>query len=332
MEQFDAVEETPAPVETPEPKKPQSLDEAMESAFAVEDSDPPAETKPEDEDREADAVEEKTPPADSKEPVQTPASHALTPEEDQLLRRNQASAEDLDFYRSLTTEQRNKALRPLRAAQSKTDKFWSQPPAERAKLSQHTDSTDSGVPEEDAVIAAIKAELMPDESVLKAAAEKEGISLESLRSLESERSAKTARILAGERRDRIAAENRSVAAETTKALEAAHGVLSAKFSQVKDKAVFQDLCNDPIAIAAGQAELGRSGNRALAIQVGLEAAAKVRFYDDVKTQHQRDLQTRKADALKSSPERTSKTSRSAPATRKPPKDLDEAMERAFEAD
>lgn len=320
---------------------PVNLDQVMDAVFAEAPSDPAPKTEP------AEPADEKsveTEPATEPESVESPkepetddkatatpkgpAEYTLTPEEEHLLRRNQATTDDLAFYRGLTVEQRNKALAPLRKAQADKDRFWSLPKEERARLSQDPQNQNGEPSAPDTTEATLRAAIELPRGELEDIAKTEGISAESLAKLTSKQAALIAAKLAPIVKELDANRQRGAQSEADAAIRSSRDELAKSYSQLKDDKAWSDIVNDPETVAIAEAKLRMNGgDRTKAIRDALTLSAKIRFSETNNTRRQRTAETRSA-ALKGTSEPTG-SGRGSLNKKGPPKNLDEAMDRVF---
>jgi hypothetical protein len=260
----------------------------------------------------------------------TPQGHPFTPEEEQLLRRSQATPEDVDYYRTLTVEQRNRALNPLRNAVRNQDRFFGLSPEERNREIERARGSDAAQFADAKAGPSPSPKLEADPAKIKALAERLGIeeaaakeivdaALDPIRQFAAQRQAEQAQ----------AAQN-DWSRKVETAAEAAHVEIAKAFPKLKDKFAFEALLGEPETFATFDAKV-RSG-----VDVGkamLDAArerATVKYFPEIQQQRQAAREADKTKAIKQTAEPTSKTLKRGPATGQPRvKSLDEAHERVM---
>ena len=318
---------------------PVNLDQVMDAVFAEPQGDPepktelaePAEEKSVEPEQAAEPENDespKEPESGDKATTKASAEYSLTPEEEHLLRRNQATADDLSFYRGLTVEQRNKALAPLRKAQADKDRFWSLPKEERARLSQDPQTQNGEPSAPDTTEATLRAAIELPRGELEDIAKTEGISAESLAKLTSKQAALIAAKLAPIVKELDANRQRGAQSEADAAIKSSRDELAKSYGQLKDEKTWLDIVNDPETVAIAEAKLRMNGgDRTKAIKEALTLSAKIRFSETNNTRRQRTAETRTA-ALKGTSEPTG-SGRGSLNKKGAPKNLDEAMDRVF---
>ena len=255
----------------------------------------------------------------------------LTPDEEHLLRRNGAADADLGFYRQFDVAKRNKLLAPLREAQRKTDRYWSLPKAEREKLAREDTPNIAEPKAPDPIAATLADNLRISPGLLKEMADEEGISVERLTRIEDERAKRLAEQIAPMVNELNTHKSKAIQGETEKIISATRANIVKEFPQLSDDKVWQSMLDDPLVVAQAEAIYRQTGDRAIAIRQSLEREAKLRTYNDIRTQTQRNLVGSARNAIRSTPEPSAGSSRGAGAPRRP-KTLDEVHAMLTEGD
>lgn len=310
-----------------EAAEPEEVEEVEEEA----EDDTEENDGTDDQDDEGDAPpEEGEQPAteDDEEPDAGDAQqgHPFTSEEDIVLRRSQATAEDIAYFRSLTVEQRNRALNPLRNALRATDRFFGMPKEERDRaIEAAQQQTQSGRGESAAgkqpglkiaLPAATAKELANELGVSEAAVGKLAEALlgplqEHAARLDSERTQRDESQRAG-------------------ALESAvakfHPELARTFPKLKDKGAVQALLSEPDTYALYSARLQAGDDHGTAITAALKKAATIKYAGEISHNRTTRQEADRQKTLRGTAEPTARSKGPAPAKGKP-RTLDEAHDR-----
>lgn len=315
IEQASAsVEAGTAPEPEPEPDEPEKT-----NATVVDPTEADAEDTPE-----GDAETQPEPEATTEPDPAPQEGHPFTPEEEQLLRRSKATAEDVEYFRGLTVEQRNRALSPLRNAVRNTDRLYGMKPEERERAieAERTGTTTPGH-ESKAGNAAPKIE--PDRTKAKALAEKLGITEEAVLEIAELALDPIRQRDAAIEADRATASQQQWASQVDSAARAAHTELAKSFPKLKDQAVFAALLDEDETVGLFQAKVRRGIDVKQAMSEAVRERATVKYLPEIQSQRQQERQASKQKAIQSTAEPTGTAlKRAGPKAAPTVRSLDEA--------
>jgi alpha-D-ribose 1-methylphosphonate 5-triphosphate synthase subunit PhnG len=254
----------------------------------------------------------------------TPQGDPFTPEEETLLRRSQATAEDIEYYRSLTVTQRNRALNPLRNSVRNTDRLYGLSPEERNREIERTRSEASSSTRESTGGHAVQ-KITPDKAKLNALAESLGITAEAAEALAETLLEPVNQREAQREQERQNAAQSDWSRRVDDAARSAHTEIAKTFPKLKESAAFEALLAEPETFAVFRAKVETGVDVGKAMLDAARERATVKFLPEINQKRAEAKAHDKAKVTKQTAEPTSKHLTRGPATGQPRvKNLDEA--------
>jgi hypothetical protein len=329
----------PAAVSTqPEPAKSMTPDQAMDKVFATEtapetpapvtEPETPAEPQP------ADAPGSPAEPADTSiTPTEPEPGDPFVPEEEHLLKRRRATADQIAYFRGLTVSQRNIALAPLRETQLELDRLFSLPRDKReaairqAREQQYGQDPDTGPETPQAQKPAV------DPAVIKEFAEASGLDEAIVRKLAENIAGTQAQDIADFKADRQKRDQDTAVARLNSAALEARTKLTKEIPGLSQDAKYNELINHPDAMALFHVRRQQGKDEATAMYEAWKfVAPQLNLPSTAQTRLQTERQ-QAAKLAKNTPEPTSKgLGRGANAPGTKPKGLDAVAAALFADD
>lgn len=324
------------------------IDSASESVFSEDKAEPKPEPKPEAPAKEpADEVEDTpaevepepdAPPQEqdstttpAAEPDATPQGHPLTDDEEFILRRNGATDEELDSFRALTVDQRNKLLRPLRAAQHKLNTIYGMTAEERNRTVEAERKSSASMPGQiSEAVQPTMPRIEPDAGKIEAVAAALGITPEAAKQLADAildpiRTVESNRIQA-EAKARQDEWNRTINGAVT----SAHTELAKQFPRLKEIGEVNKMLAEPETEGLFAAKVKRGMDVGKAMHEALKERATLKYLPELQQQRQAARAAEKKAVLNGSAEPTNASVKRGPAVGKAKaRNLDEAHEQVW---
>lgn len=339
-----AEQEGPKATEAPvgnAPSQPSPLEAVLEATWAKpEFGSPPKDegkqeqVEPKEESAEAEttveetAVEQPVEPAEGAETQEADADgekpeqavHALTPEEENLLRRQKATAEEIAQWAKIPVAERNKLLRPAREAQRKLDELFGMSRDKReAAIKRELGVGEQTEDQQSQIVARVRDRLKPDPNVIKEVAKDNGLDEKSVAKLVDSMLDKQAAMFADQEGYRHRREIQDRAAELDASLTATRAELTQKFPALKNDAEWETLQNDPMGVAMFQVLIAQGRSVGDAAKLVLNQQAAIKYLPNAMSKAKADLVSADKKVREGSPTRSAPNARAKPADGKPGK-------------
>lgn len=316
MDKVWAGEPEPAPEAKPEPEKVAESEQPNPDAEAT-----PADAQTEPEQAIAESVTE--PDAATEEVEQ---GDPLTPEEENLLRRQKASEDDIAAFRAMKVAQRNILLKPLRAAQHKLDTIFGMTKEAREAAIGRERQQLEGVPEQPTatVDKAVRDRLAPDANALSEFAKVNSLDEASVKKLLDSVTEKQAAYITELERDRQARAQAEQMQRVDSAAAEARVALVKEFPRMATDSEYAAIVNDPVTVAVFTAKVNGGVPVGQAMREAFKQQATLRYLPEITQKRQAAVKADRDKAVKNTPERTT-ASRGAEQKSPRPKNVDDAM-------